>query len=608
MKRLLFLCLFLISGIPGYTQMLAYYQNLNIDTLFYWDNSQNIKPTDCYFPSFQQYKAQYTGYKVPSAEHQVYLKKYNESQISNPILFFRCHVKNIKNIKFNISKNHVNRLMANVAVKYDGYQVPLEINIDSLTSDLEGKALLNLNISYEPADKNKQAELIIGDAYVASVSINRFLSPVQLFQNPPFSNAGNIENQEMHTFDSYGIFKHFPADQFEEYYKGTILIEEKPTSDRPADNSVINALMLSLMNNYPFFKERKLNKDSTLRAAAILMVRHQSAPTCDLVNTLNEFITSVFKDPHFQIRMKCAVKKTQTPVYTYQLGNKHLVAAVFDEELKQRIPIGSEIIAVNGIRLPDSAHASEDKTEQLLKKEEGSQMTIKIKLSDGAIIDIPYTVKGNYKIPDNFKPQNYSFKFLNDTVSYYRVSKISPFLQMDFLNKLDSINSRKKLIIDLRGNGGGDLIGGAQFASYFIDHAFKYSNFINSRTNAMDSILVNENKSPFHFRRDGKIMILIDQQTACAAELIAMTLRDHNKNVSIVGKSPSGGALAFVYELILKRPAVTIRTNSLNTGKLVFNHGILEGNGIHPDVLVQINKIQDLQPYDDKVLRIAISK
>lgn len=608
MKRFLCLCLILLSGIPGYTQMLAYYQNLNIDTLFYLDKNQHVEPIDFYFPSFLSYKTQNTGYKISSIEQLVHLKRYNKSKISNPTLFLRCHVENIKNIKLYISNNHVNKLMANIAVKSDGYQAPLEINIDSLSSDLEKNALLDLNISYEPVDKNKNTELMIGDIYLANVSINRLLSPVQLFQNPPFSNTGNIENQERHAFDSYGIFKHFPADQFEENYKGTILIEEKPTSNNAADNSTISALTLALMKNYLFFKERKLNRDSTLRAAVILMERYKSAPVCDFVDTLNEFITNVFKDPHFQIRKKCAVKKTQTPVYTYQLGGKQLIAAVFDDELKERIPLGSEIIAVNGTRFPDSAPASKYKTEQFLKREEGTQMTIKIKLGDGAIVDIPYTVKSNYKIPGNFKPQNYSFKFLNDTVSYYRVDKISPFLHIDFINKLDSINSRKKLIIDLRGNGGGDLIGGAQFASCFIDHAFKYSGFFNSNTNAMDSILVNENKSPFHFRRDGRIVILIDEHTACAAELVAMTLRAQNKNVSIVGKSSSGGALAFVYELILKRSAVTIMTNSLNTGKLVSNHGTLEGNGIHPDVLVQINKIQDLQPYDDKVLKIAISK
>lgn len=603
MKRLL-LSLIVFTINTGHAQMVAYYQNLGTDTLISLDKSA-IKPAAFYFPSFETYKERKMGYNISSPASKIRVFRHNKEKLLNAIFHLRYYAKNIKDLKFYIGEEKSRYLVGQIKLNFDGYQVPIASNIGNLDIGAESSNSLELSITYELADQDKPFMLVIGDFYVSRDTINKLPSPVALFQNYPFQNNRAVDT-DLHPFDSYGIYQHFPEDQPEENYKGTLLVEAD-SGQRSNENEDISSIVLSLMNNYPFFAERKINKSNTIRAATRLMKANSLISSCAFVDTINKFLSKEFKDPHFKVTKKCASERKVTPVYAYNLKGKFLVAAVFDDEIRDQIPIGSEILAINNIKLKNLVSTPEN-LDQLLKEKEGTIMHLKIKLTDGRSTDISYTLKRTYPISENFKPQNFTFRYLNDSVAYYRVNKVTSFLQLDFINKLDSINSRKKLIMDLRSNGGGNLIGGARFAGYFINKAFKYCNFFNSATRKMDSITVKANTSPFHFRSDGEVVILIDEHTTCAAELIASTLRDNYTNLSIVGKSSSGGALAFVYEVILKKWGVTIQTNSLNTGKLTSAAGSLENSGINPDILVQINDVQDLQPYNDKVLEMAISK
>lgn len=73
----------------------------------------------------------------------------------------------------------------------------------------------------------------------------------------------------------------------------------------------------------------------------------------------------------------------------------------------------------------------------------------------------------------------------------------------------------------------------------------------------------------------------------------------------VVGTEKTGGAFANVYTLRFE-DGNTVRINSL-VKIYPGSQAILESNGIRPDIWVSMNKIEDLAPFEDKVLKTAMA-
>ncbi|PST84262.1 hypothetical protein C7T94_05950 [Pedobacter yulinensis] len=600
--RILFF--FVLLAGSARAQLQVWYQTMHTDTAFRLPAGDTRQTVPFYFPAYQTQQAypEITRALQVTENAQSYLLQTNHPK--QPDVFFtRFFTRNIRSLRFSLKTKEKIYPLAAVTLRENGYQLPVESKLESLPA--YGPAdRLELYVNFEALDPGKPALLVLADAFAGSAQIRKAKSPAAFFQSPPFSPV-NAEKQPLHPFDSYGVFGHFPAGQREENYKGTLLIEGKPG---PLGQTAIPAVALALMDAYPFYRERRLDKNRILAAARQRFGAFSAAPKSEMVDSISAFIENAYGDPHFRLNSHRKQAKTQTPVYIYQIGAKYVIAAVLDDSLKRHIPMGSELLAIDEVGLTAALKRAGGKAEQLLRRQPGTTVRVAIRDPQGRQSLHSYVVKAQYRIPPNFKPANYTFRFLNDSVAYYRLGKVSHELQIDFINKLDSINMRKKLVLDLRGNGGGDVIGGARFVSYFVTGDFTYSGFQNRSNGARDSIVVDANRSPFRFRPDGRVVILIDEKTSCAAELIAANLKQHNRNVTILGKSASAGALAFVYELLMPDEGVSFLTNSPNEGKLLPGKQSIEGLGIRPDVLVRIDNVQDLQPYRDKVLQTAISR
>lgn len=606
MKKIQFYFFLLFSfANPGYSQTFAYYQILQSDTLFSLTNNTELQTIDFYFPYLQNFGTRKTALAVFPGTKQLTLQRKNDIKNLPPLFYARVYTKNIKKVIFYNDAILSERFITQINIISDGYQLPSEVNLDSLKIWLGKQDSLSIKIAYELKDNNQPFSLIIGDLYIGTNHIRRSLSPSKIFQHYPFANSKIIKSYETHPFDSYGIYAHFPANETEEDFKGTVLIEDSSKSSK----ELLSTIIVPLINHYPFYEEKRLDKKIILKEAVLLLKRIQGQSICDFTDSLNRFIISTFNDPHFRIRTECTTKKTLTPVYVYPINGKYLVGAVLDENLKKTIPLGSEVMEINGVSLIGNALPfKNEEIDRLFKREKGATINLKLKLDNGKIDTVSYTIKDKYTIAKGFKPKDLELRYLNDSTAYYKINKISNALQLDFINKLDSINTKRKLILDLRGNGGGDIIGAARFASYFINSSFKYYDLLDLASHKMDSVIVQTNSSPFHYRQDGQVIVLIDEATACAGELLASTLKRNNKNVTIIAKSASAGALAFVYEIVLPKDGIVISSNSLEPGKIFINGKVIEDKGVDPDTLVKINYVSDLQPYNDKVLKTAISK
>jgi len=105
----------------------------------------------------------------------------------------------------------------------------------------------------------------------------------------------------------------------------------------------------------------------------------------------------------------------------------------------------------------------------------------------------------------------------------------------------------------------------------------------------------------FYINSNVGIFILCDASTACASEIFIQCLKMTGRRVTVVGATPTSGQIANRFDIHL--PSGTILyTNSL-TGKIFFpDDKSVESTGIYPDILIPLEKVRDLRPFNDKVL------
>lgn len=157
----------------------------------------------------------------------------------------------------------------------------------------------------------------------------------------------------------------------------------------------------------------------------------------------------------------------------------------------------------------------------------------------------------------------------------------------------------KTLIIDLRGNTGGNLIWTARFYSHLIDsprYFYRLPEEIKKQKKLYDNAKIQvwvdkmsksdfELIQPHQFTFKGKIYVLIDGGSFSASSLLAANIKDL-KNVTVVGEETGGSKNVWT--------ALILKTNVLPVSQLLLRYGTLpaffgditniDGRGLMPDV------------------------
>jgi C-terminal processing protease CtpA/Prc len=586
----LFTCALAVKG-----QSVAYYRVQRTDTLYVLNKNVGNK-RQFFFPGYGIERELTTAVEITQNGIIPLIKKTKDSVPTDHTVIIRLFSQNIKSVQL-LSEGSACSTPKTIEIKKDGYQYPV-IYLDSCI-----RKMINSNrgvsLSFRLTDEKKPFKLLIGQLLIVHQQSETNLSPSIVFQQPSFLNWSQKVGYSNKPFESYGIFQSFPSDQKDEDFKGSLLISDKGKSE----TAIIGEVLPALIAHYPFYNERKIDKGKVEKRLNDILRECKNLDKCALIDTLNNYLSQCFRDPHFTIRSECHVTPVFTPVYTYRIKGKVVVAAILDDEIRQKLTLGDQLVAIDSIAVEKTGDRDYN---TVLKREPGKTASLIVIDSNGKEKTISYIVKNKYTIPPNYNINNFTFKYLDDQTAYYKINRIAPQLPLDFFGKLDSINQKKRLIVDLRGNGGGDFLSGAQFLTYFIDKPFKYFEFRNIITNRTDPVVVRQSSSPVKYRSDGELILLIDESTACVAELMAYNLKAYYPHVKIVGKSPTRGALAFLYEINVQSKSVVIANNCMDTGKIYLDGRTLETTGIKPDLLVDINNVSDLQPYNDKVLKTAL--
>ena len=195
---------------------------------------------------------------------------------------------------------------------------------------------------------------------------------------------------------------------------------------------------------------------------------------------------------------------------------------------KAGLQVGDHIIKVNDSSIVSKTLSSQQ-IKNMIRGDRGSKVKLTIKRGN-TIQDFSIT-RGTIPLPS----VDASY-MMGDSTGYIKINKFSEKTYREFMQSLENLRNQglNQLILDLRGNGGGLMSEAVSIADEFLDG---------------DKLIVstegtNAPKREYHARREGifetgKLVVLVDELTASASEVLAGALQDWGR-ATIIGRRTFG--------------------------------------------------------------------
>ncbi len=212
-----------------------------------------------------------------------------------------------------------------------------------------------------------------------------------------------------------------------------------------------------------------------------------------------------------------------------ELEAKDLITAVKQEDEE-------EAVNVTGFRIDDVV--------KLIRGKKGTKVTLTIKKVDGAIKDI--TITRDLVITDEGYAKSLILDFTGkaENVGYIKLPRFYADFnrrggrscatdvakELDKLKELD-VNS---IILDLRNNGGGSLRDVVKMSGLFIEEGPIVQ--VKGRGKSPEVLEDHDDRVQF----DGKLIVMVNQFSASASEILAAALQDYDRAVIVGSKSTFG--------------------------------------------------------------------
>lgn len=241
---------------------------------------------------------------------------------------------------------------------------------------------------------------------------------------------------------------------------------------------------------------------------------------------------------------------------------------------------GDIILRINGESV---INMSQDDAVHLMRGDPGTQLELGIyRESDGKEYD--YTI-----IREIINVPSVEDRMLDDSpaVGYIKLNQFhaqSAQEMADTLNRLLKDNSMEGLVLDLRGNGGGDFESAIDIASIFMDGQ-----------EVVSVVDAQGNETVHHASAGGvdiPLVVLVNGDSASASEILAGALQDNQRAVLVGEKTYGKGLVQTIYPL---RDGGALK---LTTQKYYTPDGIdINEIGITPDYIVEqkADETADLQ-------------
>ncbi len=198
---------------------------------------------------------------------------------------------------------------------------------------------------------------------------------------------------------------------------------------------------------------------------------------------------------------------------------------------KAGLQIGDKILKADDSLLTRK-NMSADEVKKIIRGEQGSKTVLQI-MRDNKVFNTTVT---RDMIPVSSVDASY---MIDKQTGYIKLNKFSEQTYIDFMKSLEALQKQgmQKLILDLRGNGGGFMNEAVDIADEFLDDdkLIVYTQGINSPKQEYKA------KRPGLFET-GKLTVLVDELTASASEVLAGALQDWDR-ATIIGRRTFGKGL-----------------------------------------------------------------
>jgi len=205
-----------------------------------------------------------------------------------------------------------------------------------------------------------------------------------------------------------------------------------------------------------------------------------------------------------------------------------------------------------------------------------------------------------HEIEDRAHMERHRFEDLGDDLLIWRMPQfdLSP---SEVKNDMRMVEKHKALILDLRGNGGGAVETLGAMVGSFLDGEVKIGD-VESRER-MKPIVGKAAGDAWK----GKLVVLIDSQSASASELFARVMQ-LEKRATVIGDRSSGSVMmSRTYEHEVGSDTVIAFATSITVANIIMKDGkSLEHTGVEPDELM-LPAPEDIATGRDPVLARAAS-
>jgi len=228
-----------------------------------------------------------------------------------------------------------------------------------------------------------------------------------------------------------------------------------------------------------------------------------------------------------------------------------------------------------------------------LKGEEGTKVKIEI-LRDGETIELEIERK-------TIKVNHIESAVLEGDIGYIEISTFDDGCYQEFVQNYNKLKAQniKSLIIDLRNNGGGIVEEATNIADMFVEEGKTL--LITTGKNEEEEITKSKKKKEI----DLPVVILVNENTASASEILAAAINENEDNVKIVGKTTYGkGVIQSIFTL-KDGSGVKLTTNEYYTP----NRNSINKVGITPEYEVELpeeESVYTIEQENDTQLNKAI--
>ncbi|WP_282037929.1 S41 family peptidase [Saccharicrinis aurantiacus] len=336
--------------------------------------------------------------------------------------------------------------------------------------------------------------------------------------------------------------------------------------------------------NYPNYKLQNVGWDSLYYSNINKIDSFKTDK--EYFEMLSKFL-AVFHEGHTYVYTPKEIhKKVGAKIWPLYTHNKIYIIGV-GKELKDKIPLGSELLKVNGIDIfscldslyKDFYYAEHVKYHHLIREVfydvVGTRYEIQFKAPNSIVntVNIEVTDTDTWDWDEiKFSRKSYKdFHFeIMDDISYINFgTNINPDPMKSFESVIDSIQKTKGIVFDLRGNRGGACIR-SEISKYFTADSIFHPYSVKVRVNnsyRRASGQFNENYTNFYqnnafksdtavFKKEKDItinipvVILVNESTISEAESFIICFRALDK-AYVIGKPSQGSA---TYPLIINLP------------------------------------------------------